>query len=139
MESSSIIVKNFDATVLDKVIDLLYQFQTGTWEKFYEIFPSIQNQVATQVVELNNIYSMFGINLADKPDMMSIGVLIPILNVAVQFLVTQTSMAQNAKKNDGAKTQADQTNKTMMYTMPLVSGFFCHDITCRTWFILVSW
>jgi YidC/Oxa1 family membrane protein insertase len=124
MEDSSIIVKDFDPTVLDKVIDFLYQFQTVTWQKFYEVFPTIQDQVAAQVVELTNIYSMFGINLADKPDMMSVGVLIPVLNVVVQFFVTQTSMAQNAKKNDGPSTQAEQTNKTMMYTMPLVSGFF---------------
>ena len=124
MDDSSIMVKNFDPSVLDKVIDLLYQFQSSTWETFYNVFPSIQTQVANQVVELNNIYSMFGINLSDKPDMMSIGVLIPLLNVAVQFLVTQTSMAQSAKKKDAPNTQAEQTNKTMMYTMPLVSGFF---------------
>lgn len=120
MESNSALtVSKFDATIVEKVIDLLYKFQTDTWTEFYSLFPSIQVDVAAVVQELEKIYYMFGINLADKPDMLSIGVLIPVLNVVVQFLVTRSSMAKNAGSG-----QANSTNQTMMYTMPFVSGFF---------------
>lgn len=117
--NSALTVSKFDSSIVEKVIDLLYKFQTDTWTQFYELFPDIQVPVANVVTELEKIYYMFGINLADKPDMLSIGVLIPVLNVAVQFLVTKSSMAKNAGSG-----QANQTNQTMMYTMPFVSGFF---------------
>lgn len=122
MDTEAILkVSKFDANVVDKVIDLLYKFQTETWAKFYEIFPSIQSSVEVTVDQLNKVYSMFGINLADNPDMLSIGVLIPVLNVAAQFISTKISMSKStATMTD----QQAQTNKTMMYTMPLLSGFF---------------
>lgn len=117
--NKALIVSKYDPTITEKVIDLLYKFQTDTWNQFYNLFPSIQAPVEEVVGQLNEIYYMFGINLADKPNMLTIGVLIPVLNVAVQFLVTKSSMARNT----GAAGQ-NQTNQTMMYTMPFVSGFF---------------
>ncbi len=128
VESSKLLVKDFDPTSTNKIIDALYQFQTTAWESFYTFFPTIQDQVSTQVAELDGIYYMLGINLTHNPDMMSIGALIPILNVVVAFFVTKTSMAQNQKKQGGAPSQADQTNKTMMYTMPFISGFFAMSL-----------
>jgi len=117
--NTALTVSKFDSTIIEKVIDLLYKFQTDTWTQFYGLFPDIQVPVANVVQELEKIYMMFGINLANKPDMLSIGVLIPILNVAIQFLVTKSSMAKNT-----GSAGSNQTNKTMMYTMPFVSGFF---------------
>ncbi len=113
-------VSNFDPENTNKVIDLLYKFQTSTWEQFNNLFPTISDQVGEQVTQLNDVYTMFGINLADKPDLMTLGVLIPVLNVGIQFLVTKTSMA---RANNG-NAQANSTNTTMMYMMPFVSGFF---------------
>jgi YidC/Oxa1 family membrane protein insertase len=110
-------ISKYDATIPEKLIDLFYKFQSSTWTAFYDLFPTIQGSVSTVVVELNEIYEMFGINLADKPDLLTLGVLIPLLNVVVQFAVTKTSMSSSG----GAQ---NQTNQTMMYTMPLVSGFF---------------
>lgn len=115
-------IKDFDVTIPEKVIDVLYKFQTETWTAFYDLFGDIQGSVQPIVSELTEIYSFIGINLADRPDLMSIGVLIPVLNVVVQFLATKASMSKNQSAQGGGA--AASTNQTMMYTMPLISGFF---------------
>lgn len=114
-------IRDFDVTIPEKIIDVLYKFQTETWSAFYELFGDIQGAVEPIVTELTEIYSFVGINLADRPDLMSIGVLIPVLNVVVQFLATKASMSSNKNNQTGT---AASTNQTMMYTMPLISGFF---------------
>jgi len=114
-------VSKFDITVPEKIIDVLYKFQTETWTAFYSTFSDITATVQPIVHNLMDIYGFFGINLADRPDLMTIGVLIPVLNVVVQFFATRASMSVNKGKQEGA---AASTNQTMMYTMPLISGFF---------------
>lgn len=114
---STLNVSNFDPTVSNKVVDLLYKFQSNTWESFNSLFPNISEQVNDIVIQLNGIYNWFGINLADKPDLATIGILIPVLNVAIQFLVMRQTMS---KQPAGEK----QPGGGMMYAMPLLSGFF---------------
>lgn len=118
-------VSKFDIDIPEKIIDVLYKFQTETWDVFYTMFADISANVQPVVNELTEIYSFFGINLADKPDMLTIGVLIPVLNVVVQFLATRASMSQQSSTQGGT---AASTNQTMMYTMPLVSGFFAMQL-----------
>ncbi len=115
-------VSKFDVTIPEKVIDVLYKFQSETWDAFYETFASIQIYVEPIVNELADVYSFFGINLSDRPDLLSIGVLIPVLNVVVQFFATKASMSSNNS------TGAGSTNQTMMYSMPLISGFFATQL-----------
>jgi len=117
---SKIITDTAD-TLSNSMIDLLYKFQTSTWEAFYGLFPTIQNSVSDIVVQLDKIYYMFGINLADKPDLMSIGILIPVLNAVASYASMKTSTSANKDQIDS---QQNQMNKSMMYTMPLMSGFF---------------
>jgi len=113
--------KAFDPTVPENLVNFLYKFQSSTWDSFYSVFSTIEHSVDPIVVELNKIYYMFGINLADKPDLMSIGILIPVLNVVAQYGITRLSMNNNSNSGNA---QMNQTNKTMMNVMPLMSGFF---------------
>ncbi len=108
-------VKNFAIENTDKIIDVLGKFSSEQWIEFTEKFSSIGNVISTNYTEILNIYTFMGINLADKPDLMSIGLLIPVLNVALQFLVMKTSTGTGADNTQG---------KTMMYTMPFITGFF---------------
>ena len=121
-------VSNFDILIDNKVIDVMNKFQTETWDAFYAMFTDITANVQPIVVELYEIYDFFGINLADKPNMMSIGVLIPVLNVVVQFFATRASMSANKTAGGDSGGTAAQTNQTMMYTMPLISGFFAMQL-----------
>lgn len=111
-------VKNLDVTLDDKFVDFLSSFNSSTWADFVNRFG---DQVAPMVDKLADVNYFFGINLADNPNLMSIGLLIPVLNVVVQFLVSKTTMSSNGKNMDEKQAA---TNKTMMYTMPLITVFF---------------
>lgn len=111
---SNVGVRDFDITNIEKVIDVIGKFTSQQWADFIANFPGID--IITQNYEkISEIYMFLGINLADKPDLMSIGVLLPILNVGIQILVMKTS---------GSGAQDNPTQKSMMYTMPLITGFF---------------
>lgn len=108
-------VKDFDIENVDKIIDTMAQFSSDMWVTFQESFTSIGGIISENYAQISEIYTFLGINLADKPDLMSIGVLLPILNVLIQILVMRTSSTSG---------QDNPTQKSMMYTMPLITGFF---------------
>ncbi len=108
-------VKDFTISNTDKIIDVLGKFTSVQWAEFADKFSSIGNIINTNYTEILDIYTFLGINLADKPNLMSIGILLPILNVGLQFLIMKTSSSSMGD---------NPTNKTMMYTMPLMTGFF---------------
>lgn len=113
-------VPNFDPLSENHLIDLFSKFTTDQWNLLFEKMPQLSTLLSDSLAHINRINYMLGINLADNPNLASIGILIPVLNVAAQFLVSKLSMDKSAGGND----QAAQTNKTMMYTMPFVTGFF---------------
>ena len=113
-------VPNFDPLSENYLIDLFSKFTTDQWNLLFEKMPQLSTLLSDSLAHINRINYMLGINLADNPNLASIGILIPVLNVAAQFLVSKLSMDKSAGGND----QAAQTNKTMMYTMPFVTGFF---------------
>lgn len=112
-------VPNFDPTMENHLIDLFSKFTSEQWNLLFEKMPELSSLLSDSLFHIQKINYMLGINLADNPNLMSIGVLIPVLNVLAQFLVSKFTMT-NTAGND----QAAQTNKTMMYTMPFVTGFF---------------
>lgn len=112
-------VKDFNPAVDSNVIELFSKFTSEQWNLLFEKMPDLSGVLSDSVNHIEKIYYMLGINLADNPNLMSIGVLIPVLNVVAQFLVSKFTMT-NTNGND----QAAQTNRTMMYTMPFVTGFF---------------
>ena len=76
-------------------------------------------------------FSFLGINLAATPNWKfwdggmswsSIGLfLLPLVSTAVSFLSMKVSMETNKINQQTQNSQLDRTNKTMMFTMPLVS------------------
>ncbi len=76
-------------------------------------------------------FSFLGINLANIPtwkfwegglSWASVGLfLLPLFSTAVSFLSMKVSMETNKINQQTQNSQMDRTNKTMMYTMPLVS------------------
>ncbi len=108
-------VKDFSIENVDKVIDVIGKFTSTQWTDFIHQFSSVGDVITSNYDKINDIYTFLGINLADKPVLLSIGILIPILNVLVQLLVMKTS---SSGTGDGA------AGKSMMYTMPLITGFF---------------
>ncbi|MCT4597301.1 MAG: YidC/Oxa1 family membrane protein insertase [Vallitalea sp.] len=114
-------VNNFDPTIDNKIVDLLGKLSTSEWNTFKEHFVSVGEKITPVIDKITEVNYFLGINLADKPNLMSIAILIPVLNVIVQFLVSKTTMSANSKNMDEKQAA---TNKTMMYTMPLITVFF---------------
>lgn len=116
--SGSTAVKDFDLTNIDKVIDVIGKFSTDQWTTFIDQFGSTSSIIGQNYDKITEIYMFFGtINLADKPDLMSVAILLPVLNVVVQFMSTKASMENQSGEQN-------QTQKSMMYTMPLITAFF---------------
>ena len=85
--------------------------------------------------ELTKMYTIFGIYLKDSPKLgMNASMLIPILAGLAQFLSVQL-MSVNQPQMDSKSTMASSM-KTMNYTMPLMSVFFCFTFPA---FIGVYW
>lgn len=108
---------NIDVSNQNKVIDVLSKFGQSSWDSLIDKIGTVDQSVYPLVDKLNEINNFFGINLAEKPDLLSIGILIPILSVLFSFL---SSKFMYIKRNN------DETSKqqsTMMYTMPIVMGF----------------
>jgi YidC/Oxa1 family membrane protein insertase len=119
-KSSMSQVKDFIITDQNKVIDLLGKFSSDNWSQLKLDIPSIADAITPYVDKIMDINYFFGINLADKPNLLSIGILIPVLNVVVQFLVSKTSSPTGTDQS-GAQGGAQ---KSMMYTMPLITAIF---------------
>ena len=107
---------SFDITNQNKVIDTLYTVGQSGWDNLIEQLGNIDQTIYPLIDKLNEINNFFGINLAEIPKLLSIGILIPILTVVFTFL---QSKYMNIKNNGEKSSQ----QATMMYTMPLFMGF----------------
>ncbi len=126
-EAKKGIVKNFDPTSSDKVIDLFANFKSSDWISLKEQFPGVLDQITPLIEKINQMHYFFGINLADNPvdisqgisGVLTLGILIPILCFLSQLLVMKTT-----PQTSTGNAQQDQTQKTMMIMMPVMTLFF---------------
>lgn len=86
--------------------------------------------------ELTKMYTVFGIYLKDTPHLgLNPTILIPVLAGLAQFISTQLMMVNQPGADDKNNPMASSM-KTMNYTMPLMSVFFCFTFPA---FIGVYW
>lgn len=108
---------------INHVIDILAQFQRGTWQDLIKQFPAISDVINTNSVEIIKINSLFGgLNITDRPGFAWPGILIPILAMAFQFL--QSKQMEKQTPVDPNNPTANSM-KTMNTVMPIMSGIFC--------------
>lgn len=119
-------IESHDYALADKCVDLLYKFTPEQWKTLEGLFPAISDVIATNAAEIEQMNSFFGINLATAPftgfDNITIAWLIPILAGLTQWISTKLMSSNQQLDPD---TPGAQSMKTMMYTMPLMSVFFC--------------
>lgn len=111
----------------NRIIDLLYQFDSAEWTKLGEIFPEFSEVIsstANQVISLNNFLG--GINLMEAPGFkISIALIIPILAGLSQWLSTKILSADQPKSSSNEDNPAAATMKSMNTIFPLMSVFMC--------------
>lgn len=101
----------------------------------YDLEKHIPQLATFSAAEITKMYTMFGcIDLKATPHLgLNPTVLIPILAAASQFVSSQLMMANQPMDKDNPMASS---MKTMNYTMPLMSLFFCFSFPC---FIGVYW
>lgn len=111
------------ANSTNHIIDVLSQFRPSHWEILENTFPAASDIIVTASDKVAHINTFLGLNITDRPQLLAISVIIPILAVATQMLQTKLMMPASSQ-NAGTDTTA-QTMKTMNTVMPLISGVFC--------------
>lgn len=116
---------HIDPTVPKDVAKALNSFTQADWTKFFESVPAELNQTATELQGLlaqkYNFDSFFAFDLTKNPGFLNFpGIIFPILAVVATFLSSYFLMKQQKGKLDG---NAEATQKSMMYFMPLFMGY----------------
>ena len=138
----------YDYSKKDTIIDVLYKFQDSTWDKLVSKMPSLEETVRSTTNTLSHLNSFFGINIAEAPFTMVsnalnpfdfkgllLGLSIPILAGVSQFLSMKLQPQQSTASDGDAMASS---MKTMTYTMPLISVFFCFTMPAGIglyWFV----
>lgn len=107
---------------VNHIVDVLTQFRPDHWDVLQNTFPSAADAIATVSDQVAHVNTFLGMNITDKPVLLSLTVIIPILAVVTQIIQTKL-MTSNTQNNSQDATA--QTMKTMNTVMPFISGFFC--------------
>lgn len=130
----------YDYTNTNVLIDVLYKFQTTTWDTLIDKFPSLESTIESTVTQLNHMNNFLGLNIAESPwNLMKtsfasgaiivgiLALLVPVLSGLTQYLSIKLMPAAAANGND-QNNQMASTMKTMNLTMPLFSVFMCFTL-----------
>lgn len=130
----------FDYGQVNTLIDVLYKFQTDTWNTLEKAFPALGQVIDTTQDAVANFNNFIGINIANAPltivrenfgaKEMSIAAIIvaiaiPLISGLTQYLSIQMSQSGNAMDPDNPMASS---MKTMNTTMPLFSVFMCFTL-----------
>lgn len=125
-------------TLADYITNIVSQFSHNQWITFGEQFAtsntSLQSAIDTGVAQFDKLNTFLGMNISEAPGWFFSGglhftpaMIIPILAALFQFLSTFV-MQKSQPSNENADPTTAQTAgmmKSMTYTMPLMSLFFC--------------
>ncbi|MGO5053863.1 YidC/Oxa1 family membrane protein insertase [Lachnospiraceae bacterium LCP25S3_G4] len=127
----------YDYKEANTLIDVLYKFQTTTWDTLADKFPDLQGAIDTTVSGIGHLNNFLGINIANAPmtiftDAIKVGaiglaigaVMIPILSGITQYLSIKLMPMQS---NSDDNPMANQM-KTMNMMMPIFSVFMCFTL-----------
>lgn len=131
--------EKYDYSNTNILVDVLYKFESSTWETLKESLPTLGSIIDSTMDQLHEINYFLGLNIAESPltlvksgfeagawAIVIVAILIPILSGLTQFISVKV-MPQNT---NGTPTDAQvaSTVKTLNYTMPLISVFMCFTL-----------
>ncbi len=132
----------YDYAKSNTIIDVLYKFQSSTWDTLVDKFPDLEKLIYSTKETVSHMNVFCGINIAETPmsmfnasiaagaiGMAIVAVLIPILAGASQLVSTKIAQSATStnNKNDKENAMAQQMNM-MLKIMPLVSVFMCFSM-----------
>lgn len=129
-KASSSMASLANAKNSNAIMDILNNFGTKQWNELESIFAESNVELANTIAENSDkileMNEFFGISLADKPEIMSIAVLIPIISGFSQWLSLKISQTRQEKKQSGKVKEPENNMMQSMNTMmPIMSAIFC--------------
>lgn len=126
-------LSNLDVNAVtdNNVIDVISQFSMTQWETFEKLFTNntdLVNIISTNVPQINDLNQfILGINISEAPGWkLSWALIIPISAALFQFLSSKVMQTpQQTDTSDPTAAQSAAMMKSMTYTMPIMSLFFC--------------
>ena len=126
----------YDYSNTNILIDVLYKFQSSTWETLKEGFPALQSTIESTMAQLEKMNNFLGLNIPEAPLNLikdgfsagAFGIVIAALMMPILAGLTQYLSVKMIPQNNGNTDQENQvaaTMKTMNITMPLLSVFMC--------------
>lgn len=123
----------FDYTQTNTLIDVLYKFQSSTWETLIEEFPALEGTIVSTVDKINDISNFMGLNIAESPiNLIKSGFTAGTFGIAVMALMipllaglTQYLSVKVSQSNTEINPEMAATMRSMNITMPLMSVFMC--------------
>lgn len=129
--------ESLDYTKAGNMIEVMYNFQSSTWNELVDKMPKLESVVNNTMSEVSHLNNFLGVDIGAHPwnlltDALAaasiagviIAVLIPVLAGLTQFISVKLSQAGagGAAMSDDNPMAASM--KTMTYTMPLISVVF---------------
>ena len=126
----------YDYSNTNILSDVVYKFQSSTWETLKEGFPALQSTIESTMAQLEKMNNFLGLNIAEAPLNLikdgfsagAFGIVIAALMIPILAGLTQYLSVKMVPQNNGNTDQENQvaaTMKTMNITMPLLSVFMC--------------
>lgn len=123
----------YDYSKKNIIVDVLYKFQSSTWETLADKFPSLESTIDSTVEQLHHMNYFLGLNIAEAPatlikngiaagtiGIVIIALMIPVLAGLTQYISVKITSANNT---GDANNQMASTMKTMNLMFPLMSVF----------------
>ena len=133
----------YDYAKSNTIVDVLYKFQSSTWDTLADKFPDLEKLIYSTKESVSEMNLFFGINIAETPmsmfkssiaagmiGMAIVAIAIPLLAGGSQWLsakVAQKASSTNNNKNDKDNPMMQQMNM-MLKIMPLMSIFMCFSM-----------
>ena len=136
--------ETYDYSKANTIVDVLYKFQSSTWDTLAEKFPELTDIIYSTEEQISNMNYFLGINIAETPwtmlkssladfsiVLMIVAVAIPLLAGITQWvsawIIQKTSNTNTNTKNDNDNPMMQQMNM-MIKIMPVMSIFMCFSM-----------
>lgn len=120
------------------IVDVLYKFQSSTWDTLTDKFPQLTDLIRSTEASIKPMNNFLGINMAETPSSMmsvamknfSIGLIIIALAIPVLAGLSQWISARLMQQstNSGDDNPMASQMKTMMNVMPIMSVVMCYTM-----------
>lgn len=137
VSNSVAVTSGYDFSNAGDLAEVLYKFQSSTWNTLVEKMPQVENLVKSTVNEVSHFNNFLGIDIGEHPwNLLTsalasgavvgviLAIIIPVLAGLTQFISVKLSQNISGSAMDNADNPMANSMKTMTYTMPLISVFF---------------